>query len=67
MLSDQQIVDQTIALARELYRLRGYEVPEGHRFDQASHPHEVEAWEGACCAQRLLAATAPEDALQNLD
>lgn len=66
MRTDEQICDQTNELARELYALRGYSVPAGYRFDKATHPHEVEAWRGACAAQRLLTDTDPEDALANL-
>lgn len=64
--SEQNIIDQTNELARKLYLLRGYTVPEGYRFDRATHPHEVEAWQGACEAQAMLTATSPEDALANL-
>jgi len=63
----QEIVDQTNNLARVLYRLRGYVRPRGYRFDRATHPHEVEAWRGACEAQLLLTDTDPDDALQELD
>jgi hypothetical protein len=65
--TDQQIVDQTNALARELYRLRGYTVPRGYRFDKATHPHEREAWRGACIAQELLTETEVENALIELE
>ncbi len=64
--TDEQIVEQTNELARVLYRIRGYEVPEGYRFDRATHPHEREAWAGACEAQRLLTCTDPQDALENI-
>lgn len=64
--TDQQIVDQTNELARQLYALRGYTVREGYRFDKATHPHEVEAWQGACAAQLLLTDTDPNEALDNL-
>jgi alpha-D-ribose 1-methylphosphonate 5-phosphate C-P lyase len=64
--TDQQIVDQTNQLARRLYALRGYTVREGYRFDEATHPHEVEAWQGACAAQLLLTHTDPNEALDNL-
>ncbi len=67
MRTDQQIVDQTNELARRLYAIRGYETMPGYRFDQATHPHEQEAWEGACEAQRMLTGTDPNDALANLD
>lgn len=64
--TDQQIVDQTNQLARQLYALRGYTVREGYRFDEATHPHEVEAWQGACAAQLLLTHTDPNEALDKL-
>lgn len=67
MRTEQQIINQTNELARQLYAIRGYTVRQGYRFDQATHPHEVEAWEGACVAQRLLTNTDPADALDNLE
>ena len=67
MRTPQEIVDQTNELARELYRLRGYVVAEGYRFDKATHPQEVEAWNRACEAQRLLTDTDVDDALQELE
>lgn len=65
MRTDQEIIQQTNELARILYRLRGYVVNEGYRFDKATHPHEREAWQGACEAQILLTGTDPNDALEN--
>ena len=67
MRTAQQIIDQTNSLARELYFLRGYTVREGYRFDRATHPHEREAWMGACAAQIALTSTDPSDALEELD
>lgn len=67
MRTDEQIVKQTNEVARELYALRGYQVPEGYRFDLATHPHEVEAWDGACLAQVILTATDPNEALANIE
>lgn len=67
MRSDQEIVNQTNELARQLYTLRGYIVPQGHRFDAATHPHEVEAWQGACAAQLMLTDTDVIDALANIE
>lgn len=63
MRTDAEIVEQTNRLARELYRLRGYVVAEGYRFDRATHPHMREAWEGACVAQEMLTETDPNEAL----
>ncbi len=67
MRTPQEIVNQTNELARELYRLQGYVRPRGYRFDKAKHPHEVQAWAGACEAQRLLTETDVDDALQELE
>lgn len=67
MRTDQEIIQQTNELARILYRLRGYTVNEGYRFDKATHPHEVEAWRGACEAQILLTDTDPQDALDEIE
>jgi len=65
--TNQQIVDQTNALARAFYRSRGYVVPEGYRFDEAHHPDEQNCWFMACIAQLKLTDTDAEDALDNLD
>lgn len=65
--SSREIVDQTNELARKLYALRGYVVAEGFRFETAKHPHQREAWAGACEAQLLLTETDPDDALQELE
>lgn len=67
MRTDQEIVDQTNELARRLYAIRGYTVKPGYRFDKATHPHEVEAWTGACDAQTFLTGTDPRDALDNIE
>ncbi len=67
MRTDQQIIDQTNELARQLYAIRGYVTSPTYRFDHATHPHEREAWLGACAAQILLTDTDPMDALDNLD
>lgn len=67
MRTAQEIVDQTNALANKLYALRGYIERPGFRFDLATHPHEVEAWEGACAAQLMLTDTDPMDAIAELE
>ncbi len=64
--TDEEIIEQTNALARTLYHLRGYNARPEYRFYEATHPHEVEAWNGACEAQKQLTETDPQDALDNL-
>jgi len=44
-------------LAREFYRLRGYVVPEGYRFDRATHPHEQMCWAMAAAAFDMIEGT----------
>lgn len=68
--TNQEIIDQTNLLARQFYLLRGYEVPEGFRFDEqseASHPHEIQAWQQACFAQEELTGTDVEDVLSDME
>lgn len=68
--TEQEIIDQTNELAREVYRLRGYVVPDGHKFyefDRTNyHPHERFAWNVACAAQQILNDTDVENALIEL-
>lgn len=70
MRTAQEIIDQTNALAREFYALRGYQVKEGHRFDierANTHPDEQMVWQMACVAQIMLTDTDPEDALLEIE
>lgn len=70
MRTNQEILQQTNELARVFYRLLGYVVPEGHRFDQGrgtAHPQERLCWQMACEAQLLLTETDVEDAIADLD
>ena len=66
MRTEQQIIDQTNELARQLYRLAGYDVKKGYDFSNATHPQVKLAWAGACVAQLMLTDTDPEDAVANL-
>ena len=61
--TDLQVVMDCNELAREFYQLHGYVVPEGYRFDQASHPQEQLMWRLASLATVALTDTDPEDAL----
>ena len=69
--TDQQIIDQTNRLAREVLRNLhvGYDVPDTYRFDleKERHPRAANAWAIACVAQELLTNTNPQDALDNLE
>lgn len=65
--TDQQIVDDCNRLARVFYKMNGYEVPEGYRFDQARHPQERGSWNLAAVAYLHIEGTDPDEALQNLE
>lgn len=67
MRTDHEIVDQTNELARRLYSLRGFQVPDKFRFDQTDNPRAKEAWEAACEAQLFLTDTDPHEACYNLE
>lgn len=54
-------------LARLFYEMRGYVVPEGHRFDQASHPDELGMWNLAVLAFDFIEGTDVEDALAQIE
>jgi hypothetical protein len=62
-----EIINLANDLARSLYRVRGYTVPEGYRFDKATHAHEREAWAGAREAFLLLRDTDLDDVISELD
>lgn len=67
MRTDAQILHQTNELARLIYAARGCIARPGYQFHLAQHPAEVESWQAACEAQKMLTDTDPEDALSNLD
>lgn len=67
MMTAKEILDQTNELARRLYGMQGYKVPEGYRFDRAKHPHERACWAMAVEAQALLTDTYVEDAINELE
>ena len=65
--TDAEIVADCNELAREFYALRGYHVEKGYRFDQATHPHEREAWAQACFAYDFIEGTEVDMALAELE
>lgn len=70
MRSDQEIVDETNAIARIIYSSRGYEVSEGFEFHTDAinrHHHEISCWYAACEIQELMTETDPNDAVDNLE
>lgn len=67
MKSDRQIVDDCNALAREFYGMFGCQVPEGYRFDAATHPQEQSMWNLAVAAYYHIEGTDVEEALAAME
>ena len=65
--SNDDIVQQTIALAGQFYEAQGYRHREGFRYWESPHPQEQLMWRLACLAQIELTNTDPEEALQELE
>ena len=65
--TSREYVDSCNELARTFYKMQGYEVPEGYRFDQAHHPAEVGCWNLAAEAFDHIDATDINDCLSDLD
>jgi len=53
----RQIVADGNELARQFYQSMGYVVPEGYRFDEATHPQEQGCWTMACIAYDHIQGT----------
>ena len=68
--TSQEIVDQTNAIARIIYRQMGYEAPSDFRFYTEipnRHPQETQRWKSACLIQELMTFTDTEDALTDIE
>jgi hypothetical protein len=68
--SNQQIVDQTNALARRMAEASNWEAPEGYRFwlpSSSGNPRGLLYWQLACIAQEELTDTDAENALAELE
>ncbi|MEJ2043684.1 MAG: hypothetical protein P8X74_03690 [Reinekea sp.] len=65
--TDEQVINKANELAKIFYALRGYIVPDGYRFDKATHPHEKEAWAQSVAAFEFLRDTDVDDALSNVE
>lgn len=68
MKSNQQLVDECNALARDYYRIAfGHAVSEGYRFDRATHPQQRAAWDMAVLAYEVVAKSDVLNALDELE
>lgn len=69
-MDEQQKLEAILAdantLAGGFYQEMGYTVPDGYRFDKATHPTERMCWRMAVMAYQFLTETDPEDVLAEL-
>jgi len=66
----QQIVDQTNAIARIIYKGMGYQSPDDFVFHTETinrHPYERNCWQSACEIQELMTETDVSDVLDELE
>ena len=66
MKTEQQIVDGCNALARNFYLMHECQVPDGHKFYEATHPMEVLMWNLAVHAYDHIEGTDVADALSQV-
>jgi hypothetical protein len=59
--TDEDLLTEANALAREFYALMGCAAPAGYRFDLASHPQERLCWQMAAVAFERLRQTDIDD------
>lgn len=64
-LTDEQIVERGLELARAFYKAAGYTVARGFKFYESQHPQELHMWDLAVIAFEQLAQTDLWDALAN--
>lgn len=63
---EMECVNRCNELARQFYKMHGYEVPEAYRFDQATHPQELGMWNLAAAAYYWIDGTDVQEILRNL-
>jgi hypothetical protein len=62
----EAILADANTLAGGFYQEMGHTVPEGYRFDKATHPTEQMCWRMAAMAFQFLTDSDPEDVLAEL-
>jgi hypothetical protein len=65
--SEQQIVDECNALARQFYKMQGCEQSSDFKFYEATHPAEAGCWNMAVLAYDHIEGTDVGDCLGQLD
>jgi len=65
--TSQQIVDDTVEVALQLYEFMGYVAKPGFKFWESKHPTELMVWAMACAMQEHFTDTDVDDALTDLE
>ena len=66
MITAEEIVAGCNELAREFYKMRGYEVQKNYKFYEAHHPEEIGCWAMAVVAYDRIQGTDVESALDDM-
>ncbi len=67
MKTEQQIVEDCNALARQFYKMQGCKVPDDFKFYEAHHPMEVRCWNMAVLAYDHIEGTDVDDCLSHVE
>jgi hypothetical protein len=64
--TDKEVLRDGNALSRQLYACLGYQVPQGYRFDLATHPQEIACFRMADLAYAHIEGTDLQEAANNV-
>jgi len=65
-MTDQELIDAGLKLARLFYKNMGYEVAEGYKFYDSTHPQEQAMWNLAVIAFEEIRDTDLESVLADI-
>ncbi len=57
MPNDAELLTKANQLAREIYSVLGFTVPETFRFDESDNPRAIQVWQIVCLAYEHISAT----------
>ncbi len=57
MPDDKELLGSANQLAREIYSLMGFKVPDTFRFDTSDNPRAIQVWKIVCMAYEHISAT----------
>lgn len=66
-LTDEELVEKALELARMFYSMLGYKVEVGFKFYDSKHPQEQMVWDMACEAFDFIRGSDVHDALSAIE